>query len=477
MRTHAPLLPYVVGFWLGTSLGLGKLVAWDFILIIWIISGCWIGFKWSLKFTLYRFIFFVACSALGFLRASSHVANVPYKSGDLIVLTLKSCKPQPVHYGRNIYGYASTREVGKVGIIWPNQIKFPSTESIALGIWKPFEDKKLGSFDVKAYYESLGCNGVFRPVKSLSLDRSIPISSTYRLTMKNNLEEAGVEKHALGFMLGLSTGDKSLLSRKTKDLFARAGLSHLLAVSGYHVGLVGFIPLLFLRSRRREIKYLSGFGLVGIWTFIIACGSPWSAIRSGIMLTVAIAGKWSSQSVLPWQALCVAAWIVAWIDPYAPQQLGTQLSFAATAGILSVVSKPKWLMLRIPIAAQIATLAWLASVFQKVPIFFLPLNVIASVLVTFIGATIGLGSFAMTIDPVMGNAILSFGGLITRKSIQALQWIDKSIPLEMNIDSVGHFIAASLSGVAWLLKDTIPFMLSRLISATAILFFVINLLS
>jgi predicted membrane metal-binding protein len=134
-------------------------------------------------------------------------------------------------------------------------------------------------------------------------------------------------------------------------------------------------------------------------------------------------------------------------------------------------------MLRIPIAAQTATLAWLAMVFQKVPIFFLPLNVIASVLVTFIGGTIGLGSFALTIDPAMGNAILSFGGLITGKSIQALEWIDTSITLEMNIDSVDNFIAASLSGVAWLLKDTIPFMLSRLLSATGILFLVVNLLS
>jgi len=477
MRTHAPLLPYVIAFWVGTSMGLGKMFAWEFIIIVWIISGCWLGFRWSLQFTFYRFLFFIACSALGFLRASSQVVNVPSKDGDLIVLTLKSCKPQPVHCRRNIYGYASTLVIGKVGIIWPNQIKFPSTKSIAIGIWKPFENKHIGSFDVKAYYESLGCNGVFRPLESLSLEGTTPISSTYRFAMKTNLEGAGVEKQALGFMLGLSTGDKSLLSRKSKDLFARAGLSHLLAVSGYHVGLVGFIPLLFLRSRRREIKYLSGFGLGGIWTFIIACGSPWSAIRSGIMLTVAIAGKWTSQSVLPWQALCVAAWVVAWVDPFAPQQLGTQLSFAATAGILAVVSKPKWLMLRIPIAAQTATLAWLTLVFQKVPIFFLPLNVIASVLVTFIGATIGLGSFVMTIDPVIGNAILSLGGLITGKSIQALQWIDKSIPLEMHIDSVNHFIAASLTGVAWLLKDTIPFMLSRLISVTAILFLVIYLLS
>ena len=96
---------------------------------------------------------------------------------------------------------------------------------------------------------------------------------------------------------------------------------------------------------------------------------------------------------------------------------------------------------------------------------------------TFIGAIIGLGSLAITIDPLVGNAILKFGGLIIGGSIQALEWLDKSTHLEMNVDSTGHFIAASLSGVAWLLKDIIPYMLSRLISVTAILFLFFKLLS
>ena len=477
MRTHAPLLPYLIAFWAGLFLGLGKLETGGFILFVWIIIGCWIGFKWSLKFTLSRFIFFIVCSTLGILRANSVLVNIPYSSGELIALTLKSCKPQPVNHGKNIYSYAHTNEIGKVGIVWPNTLQFPSTESISLGIWRPLEDKKIGNFDVKAYYESLGCHGLFIPIKSLSLDSATSLSSSYRLAMKNNLEGAGVNKHALGFMLGLSTGDKSLLSRNIKDLFARAGVAHLLAVSGYHVGLVGFIPLLFIRSRRREMKYLSGIGLIGIWTFIIACGCPWSAIRSGIMVSVGIVGKLTRKSVLPWQAFCVAAWIVAWIDPYAPQQLGTQLSFAATAGILAVVSKPKWLILRMPIAAQTATLAWLACSFQKVPILFLPLNVIASVIVGVIGAAIGLGSFFIMIDPEVGNAIFCFGGLIAEKSIQTLEWLDNSTPLEMKINSPGNFIAASITGMALLLKDVIPFMLAKLISATGILFLVLQFLS
>ena len=195
------------------------------------------------------------------------------------------------------------------------------------------------------------------------------------------------------------------------------------------------------------------------------------------MVTVAIVGKLTSRSVQPWQTLCVAAWIVALIDPYAPQQLGTQLSFAATAGILAVVTKPKWLLVRIPIAAQISTLAWLALAFKKVPIFFLPLNIIASVVVTIVGVIIGLGNFTVLINQSVENKILKFGGLVVGKSILYLERIDSIAPLAMNINSTGNFLAASLVGVAWLLKDTIPSLMSRLISVSGVLFLLISLMS
>ncbi len=476
MKTHAPLLPYVIAFWLGTCLGLCALSVGHFILIVWTIAGCWIGFKWSLHFTLNRFLLFLVCSGLGFVRASNYLERVTTQEGDLVVLSLKSCKPQPIQHGRNIYSYARTNDLGKVGLVWPNSLPFPSANSVAIGRWYPYKEAQVGTFNVKRYYESLGCNGVFIPLHSILTDSAFPISTSYRLKMKNRLEIAGVDKHALGFMMGLSTGDKSLLSTKVKSLFSKAGLSHLLAVSGYHVGLIGFVPLLFIRSRRRELKFMSGFGLVVIWSFILACGSPWSAIRSGIMVTVSVVGKLASQSVHPWQALCVAAWIVAWIDPYSPQQLGTQLSFAATAGILTVVSKPKWLLIRIPIAAQLSTLAWLACVFQTLPIFFLPLNVIASLLVSVVGALIGLGSMALCIHTEVGNGMLRLGGFVASKSIEGLERLESMTHLEMTVVSPDNFVAASLSGVAWLFKDTIPLLLSRCVSGAALCYVVFNFL-
>lgn len=53
------------------------------------------------------------------------------------------------------------------------------------------------------------------------------------------------------FIWGVFGGDKSSLPRKAKEAFQRLGLAHLLAVSGYNVGLVSTLFLLFLKSQNR----------------------------------------------------------------------------------------------------------------------------------------------------------------------------------------------------------------------------------
>ncbi|MGY8918322.1 MAG: hypothetical protein ACKVJ6_08610, partial [Flavobacteriales bacterium] len=82
--------------------------------------------------------------------------------------------------------------------------------------------------------------------------------------------------------------------------------------------------------------------------------------------------------------------------------------------------------------------------------------------VTIVGVIIGLGNFTVLINQSVGNKILKFGGLVVGKSIHYLELIDSIAPLAMNINSTGNFLAASLVGVAWLLKDTIPSLMSRL---------------
>ncbi len=442
------------------------------------------GFTWGYRFSKARYILFVLCCLLGIFRSFVEIQNIPFPDGEEHTFMMTSSQPPPVRFGNYIYGYGSTRQVGRVAFKWPSEMVFPDIETTVVGNWQEFpEQTERSSFDVRGYYEGLGCRGLFIPRVTIpSRDRSRSMEEThtlpffFRKRMKTKFESAGITQPAAGFMLGLSTGDKSWIPKKTKELFSRAGLAHLLAVSGYHVGIVGCLPLLFLRSRRREVRWLSSFGLSGIWLFIVACGSPWSAVRSGIMVTVACIGKWSGRHLLPWQGFAVAAWIVAWIDPWSPQQLGTQLSFVATASILAVISNPRWLIVRIPIAAQTATMAWTATTFHQLPIWFLPFNVIASPIVTSVGSLIGIGSLLGEFYPSIGNTLLMCGGHIAKYAIELLSSFDSSHPLAMQLESGKAFVGTSLVTMGWLFQSTIPMLLARILSTTAVAYATITLI-
>ena len=484
MRPYAPLLPYSIAFWFGCTYGLGDLNVTWLIFCLWSIGGCWLGFTWGYRFSKARYILFVLCCLLGIFRSFVEIQNIPFPDGEEHTFMMTSSQPPPVRFGNYIYGYGSTRQVGRVAFKWPSQMVFPDKETTVVGNWQEFpEQTERSSFDVRSYYEGLGCRGLFIPrvtIPSRNISRSIEEAHTlpffYRKRMKTKFESAGITQPAAGFMLGLSTGDKSWIPKKTKELFSRAGLAHLLAVSGYHVGIVGCFPLLFLRSRRREVRWLSSFGLIGIWLFIVACGSPWSAVRSGIMVTVACIGKWSGRHLLPWQGFATAAWVVAWVDPWAPQQLGTQLSFVATASILAVISNPRWLIVRIPIAAQTATMAWTATTFHQLPIWFLPFNVIASPIVTSVGSLIGIGSLLGEFYPSIGNTLLMCGGHIAKYAIELLSSFDSSHPLAMQLESGKAFVGTSLVTMGWLFQSTIPMLLARILSTTAVAYATISLI-
>ncbi|PCJ81410.1 MAG: hypothetical protein COA49_04750 [Bacteroidetes bacterium] len=478
MRLHAPLLPYTISLWLGCTYGLDGIGTLTFIFLTWLLLGCWIGFNWGYCITVSRLILFVCCSVIGIFRSYYEINNRPFPDGELHKFTITSCRPMPISHSRNIYGYGSTKEIGKTAFIWPEEFDFPSKELVVWGIWNDLPEVKPNStFNLKKYYSSLGCRGVFKPLIQVGETKSlITLPDKYRIRMKMLIDSSGVKQPAAGLLMGLSTGDKSWINKSTKSLFARSGIAHLLAVSGYHVGIVGSLPLLLFRSRRREIRWFGALGLAAIWAFITACGSPWSAVRAGLMVTAGCIGKWSGRAILPWQGLAVAAWIVVWIDPWAPQQLGTQLSFAATSAILATVSSPKFLLFRIPIAAQAATMSWAASIFKQLPIFFLPLNIIASVIVTLIGISLGIGSVINEVAPSLSKVLIKFSGYVVNICLEYLLKLDFITPLAVEIKYDKYFIVISLAVWGWLLQSTIPKTLSRLLSATSLLFILGSLL-
>ena len=225
-----------------------------------------------------------------------------------------------------------------------------------------------------------------------------------------------------GLVLGMFAGDKKSVSSDVQNALRRLGLSHLLAVSGYHVSLVSLVFFLLMQGQQRLLRWLSALGLPAVWVFVAATGWSRSAIRAAAMATL---GWWflvRGRSVNAWGLLGAAGCVVAVLDPLSPRQLGVQLSFSATASLIAL--QGKHLAWRVPVRAQWATLPWNVHDFRTFPLLFYPANVLAAVAVwglacCAIGAACDLEWFKLGLAEI-GERALEMAAWIN--GLEGLTW-------------------------------------------------------
>lgn len=214
------------------------------------------------------------------------------------------------------------------------------------------------------------------------------------------LTELGLSPETIALAQGMLTGDKSEMSHQTLQMFRAAGMSHLLAVSGLHVGVIMSVVYMFLLPIERAIKLylfhrdgyvpmrthyiatsvLASTVIFATLLYICAIGFPISAIRAWVMLSLLLLGKMLHRTVSVWQNWAVAAFIILVWDPLAILQPGFQLSFLAVAGIIlwhpvaargerenALLAKIRGLLV-VTTAAQLLTMPIVAYTFHQVPL-------------------------------------------------------------------------------------------------------------
>ena len=134
----------------------------------------------------------------------------------------------------------------------------------------------------------------------------------------------------------LLLGRRETLDRDLATRFAQSGLVHLLAISGTHVALIGAVLLLLARVARlrRDAAVAATVALVTVYLAVI--GAPPSAVRSGIMLALALAATVLQRPTAPLAPVAAAALAILALQPIAALDIGFQLSFAGVLGLILV---------------------------------------------------------------------------------------------------------------------------------------------
>ena len=206
---------------------------------------------------------------------------------------------------------------------------------------------------------------VARGEQQLLAEQSCCLVESWRFALRSHLRDLLPATQGRAVLLALVIGDKSELSAHTRDVFARTGSSHLVAISGLHIGFAAAsfgllisglwrcVPSLCRRYPARLAGVVGGALTALAYTALAGFALP--AQRALIMLLLGGALLLLRQARSAGDVFALALAAVLLSDPQAVHEAGFWLSFAAVAAILMIVPVirewPWWLQ---GIAVQIA---------------------------------------------------------------------------------------------------------------------------
>jgi competence protein ComEC len=146
--------------------------------------------------------------------------------------------------------------------------------------------------------------------------------------------EAHVPPVSGALLEGLLIGERRQLPPTLLADFRRAGVYHVLAISGFNVALVAGSAFLLLRLARMPEPLAAGLALATLIAFAAVVGGQPSVLRATVMGGLFLAAGLLGRESRVWNSLAAALLALLVLDPGSLAEPGLQLSFAATAGLL-----------------------------------------------------------------------------------------------------------------------------------------------
>jgi len=264
-------------------------------------------------------------------------------------------------------------------------------------------------------------------------------------------------KHG-GVLWALISGDKSGIDSTTKNILRQTGTSHLLAISGMHIGLMATFTYWIIHSFLGWLVWIDRFERlnIGPWIKKVALlssmivstwyghqvGWPASAQRAVVMVSIFCIGKGLELSFSLWDVLGLTAMLMLMKEPSLMHDLGFQLSFSAVVGIglfgslahrltsksQSNLTNGVIVSIGMTIGATIGTIPLCAWVFQAIPLT----GIIANLLVTPLMATLAVPiSMIGLLSGQFGHSLIEMGCFVFADvCVDASLWLLKPFVVE-----------------------------------------------
>lgn len=192
-----------------------------------------------------------------------------------------------------------------------------------------------GQYDSKSYYEAKGIR--YKIWDGTLLKQKKPAQPIYRWLKKikhamSNTYHQVLEPEDSEILHAMILGDKSELSTELKNLYQKAGISHILAISGLHVSMIGLFLFKLLKKAGLHHNLASILCILFLYLYGIMTGFSVSTNRAVVMMALSLSACLFSRSYDSQSAIALSALIILVQQPYQLFQCGFQLSFLAVIG-------------------------------------------------------------------------------------------------------------------------------------------------
>lgn len=384
------------------------------------------------------------------INYSNYYKKIPLEN-KILTLQIKEKLKHNSYYQRYIGTVVSVNNIKTRGNVLVN-IKQKGSKSLEIGqlIYSNANFSTIkppltsSHFDYKSYlskkyvFEQIYLDNNEFQILETKNNSIIRIAEILRARIEISLDKQPFSKEVLAVIKALLIGQRKDLSNKIKTAYSKAGVIHILAISGLHLGILLYFLnsiLAFLTQFKygNQIKFL--IILVILWGFAFISGLSASITRSATMFSFVIIGKLLHKNTFTEYSIISSMLFLLLIKPMFLFHIGFQLSYLATFGIVwiyPVLQKQIhfnnaffskiWEILIISLSAQIAILPLSIYYFNSFSGLFLISNLVIIYFLSFV-LILGIVIISLAVINILPYPITFLYNYIISQMNNFIEWI------------------------------------------------------